>query len=179
MKALLALSRLIDALNERVGRVVAWLVLVTVLVSAGNATLRYTYSLSSNAWLEIQWYLFSAIFLLGAGYTLKRNEHVRIDIVSGRLSKRGQAWIEIIGGLLFLLPMAAIILYLSWPVFVQSYVGNEISSDAGGLIRWPVKFMIPFGFALLLLQGLAEIIKRIAFLHGDLRDPMERQRDRN
>lgn len=170
MKVLLALARLIDAVNERVGRVIGWLVLAAVLVSAGNATVRYSLNLSSNAWLEIQWYLFSAVFLLGAGYTLKKNEHVRIDILAGRLSRRGQAWIDIIGSLLFLMPMAVIIMVLSWPMFMQSYTGHEISSDAGGLLRWPVKLLIPVGFALLVLQGVAEIIKRAAFLRGMLPD---------
>lgn len=171
MRALLGISRLIDGLNERVGRVVAWLVLISVLVSAGNATVRYALNLSSNAWLEIQWYLFSAIFLLGAGYTLGRNEHVRVDVLAGRLSRRGQAWIDILGGTLFLLPIAILILYLSWPMFMQSYASGEISSDAGGLIRWPVKLLIPAGFALLVLQGLSEIIKRVAFLRGIIPDP--------
>jgi TRAP-type mannitol/chloroaromatic compound transport system permease small subunit len=171
LKTLLALSRLIDALNERVGRAIGWLVLAAVLVSAGNAVMRYSFSLSSNAWLEIQWYLFSAVFLLGAGYTLKKNEHVRIDIIAGRFSKRGQAGIDIFGGLLFLMPMAVIIMYLSWPMFTQSYLGAEISSDAGGLIRWPVKLLIPAGFALLVLQGVSEITKRIAYLCGAIADP--------
>jgi TRAP-type mannitol/chloroaromatic compound transport system permease small subunit len=166
MKIFLALSRLIDAVNERVGHATGWLVLAAVLVSAGNAAVRYSLNLSSNAWLEIQWYLFSAVFLLGAGYTLKRNEHVRIDVIAGKLSRRAQAWVDILGALLFLLPMAVIIMVLSWPMFMQSYAGHEISSDAGGLIRWPVKLLIPAGFALLVLQGISEIIKRIAFLRG-------------
>jgi len=171
MKFFLAVSRLIDTLNERVGQAVGWLVLAVVLVSAGNAVVRYSLNLSTNAWLEIQWYLFSAVFLLGAGYTLKCNEHVRIDVISGRLSRRAQAWIDIGGGLLFLLPMAVIIMVLSWPMFMQSYTGHEISSDAGGLIRWPVKLLIPAGFALLVLQGISEIIKRIAFLRGATVEP--------
>jgi len=166
MKFLLALSRVIDALNERVGHATGWLVLAAVLVSAGNAAVRYSFNLSSNAWLEIQWYLFSAVFLLGAGYTLKRNEHVRIDVIAGKLSRRAQAWVDILGALLFLLPMAVIIMVLSWPLFMQAYTGHEISSDAGGLIRWPVKLLIPAGFALLVLQGISEIIKRVAFLRG-------------
>lgn len=178
IKALLTLSRLIDALNERVGRAIGWLVLAAVLVSAGNAVMRYSFSLSSNAWLEIQWYLFSAIFLLGAGYTLKRDEHVRIDVISGRFSTRGQARIDILGGLLFLMPMAVVIMYLSWPMFMQSYLGGEISSDAGGLIRWPVKLLIPVGFALLVLQGLSEIIKRVAYLRGAIPDPTSTRQER-
>ena len=166
MRALLAFARLIDYVNERIGRAVAWLVLVAVLVSAGNALMRYAFNLSSNAWLEIQWYLFSAIFLLAAGWALKRNAHVRIDVIAARLSPRAQAWIDILGGLFFLMPMALLILYLSWPMFVQSYAGHEMSSDAGGLVRWPVKLLIPLGFGLLVLQGAAEIIRRIGFLCG-------------
>lgn len=177
MKFFLALSRLIDAINERVGHSTGWLVLAAVLVSAANAAVRYSFNLSSNAWLEIQWYLFSAVFLLGAGYTLKRNEHVRIDVIAGKLSRRGQAWIDVFGGLLFLLPMAVIIMVLSWPMFMQSYTGHEISSDAGGLIRWPVKLLIPAGFALLVLQGVSEIIKRVAFLRGAIADPLDRRQE--
>lgn len=167
MRLLLAFARLIDYVNECVGRAVAWLVLVAVLVSAGNALMRYAFSMSSNAWLEIQWYLFSAIFLLGAGWALKRNAHVRIDVAYTRLSPRAQALIDILGGIFFLMPMALLILYLSWPMFMQSYAGHEVSGDAGGLVRWPVKLLIPAGFALLVLQGLSEIFKRIAFLSGE------------
>ena len=166
MRVLLAFARAIDRVNELVGRAVAWLVLLAVLVSAGNAATRYAFNVGSNAWLELQWYLFSAVFLLAAGWTLKRNAHVRIDILAARLSPQAQAWIDIAGALLFLLPMALIILYLSWPMFVQSYTGNEISSDAGGLVRWPVKLLIPLGFALLVLQAVSETIKRFAFLRG-------------
>ena len=168
MRLLISCSRLIDALNERIGRAVAWLVLAAVLVSAANAIARYALNLSSNAWLEIQWYLFSAIFLLAAGYALLHDAHVRIDVVSGRLTPRARAWIDILGAIFFLMPMALIILYLSWPMFMQSYLGHEMSSDAGGLIRWPVKLLIPVGFALLVLQGLSEIVKRVAFLRGEL-----------
>lgn len=174
MKRLLSLSRAIDALNERCGRIVAWLVLAAVLVSSVNALMRYALSLGSNAWLELQWYLFSAIFLLAAGYTLRHNGHVRIDILAGKASQRARAWIDICGGMLFLLPMALVILYLSWPMFLQSYVGGEVSADAGGLMRWPVKLMIPLGFALLALQGISETIKRIAFLRGGHRDAPEK-----
>ena len=166
MRALLALARLIDETNERVGRAVAWLVLAAVLVSVGNAITRYALNVGSNAWLEAQWYLFAAIFLLAAGWALKRNAHVRIDVLSGRLSARTKAWLDIFGSVFFLMPMALLILYLSWPMFLQSYTGNEVSSDAGGLVRWPVKLLIPVGFALLVLQGVAEIIKRMAFLRG-------------
>jgi TRAP-type mannitol/chloroaromatic compound transport system permease small subunit len=168
MRILLALARSIDRLNTLIGRCVAWLVLAAVLVSAGNAISRYAFNASSNAWLEIQWYLFSAIFLLTAGYALLRNAHVRVDVISGSLTPRGRAWIDIIGGLVFLLPMALIILYFSWPMFLQSYLGNEVSSDAGGLARWYAKLLIPAGFALLVLQVVSEIIKRLAFLRGEL-----------
>jgi TRAP-type mannitol/chloroaromatic compound transport system permease small subunit len=171
---LLRLCGLIDALNERIGRLVYWLVLVAVLVSAGNAISRYSLSISSNAWLELQWYLFSAVFLLCAGYTLFQNQHIRIDIVSGHLSKRAQAWIDIIGGIFFLLPMAILIMWLAWPTFMDSYVRHEMSGDAGGLLRWPVKLLMPVGFALLSLQGLSETIKRLAYLAGRGPDPFDR-----
>ncbi|HEX6959839.1 MAG TPA: TRAP transporter small permease subunit [Ferrovibrio sp.] len=171
MGILLAICRLIDALNERVGRLVYWLVLAAVIISAGNATIRYTFDTSSNAWLELQWYLFSAVFLLCAGYTLLRNEHIRIDIISGRLSEKAQTWIDIVGGVLFLLPMALIIMWLSWPVFMDAYIHHEMSQNAGGLVRWPVKVLMPIGFFLLVLQGISEVVKRIAFLMGLIPNP--------
>lgn len=171
MKALLALSSFIDAVNERVGRTVYWLILIMVIVSSGNALIRYVFSTSSNAWLEVQWYLFATVFLLCSGYTLLRNEHIRIDVVCGRLSRRAQIWIDVLGTLLFLFPMAALILKLSIPMFLNSLVSGEMSSDAGGLIRWPVKLMIPLGFSLLLAQGLSELIKKVAILTGDRPDP--------
>ena len=174
MKTLLKLSNLIDALNERVGRLSYWLILVMVLVSAGNASVRYIFDRSSNAWLEIQWYLFSAVFLLGAGYTLLHNQHVRIDVISGRLSKRARAWIDVLGTLFFLLPMAIAIMWMSWPVFVQAYELHEESSNAGGLIVWPARLMVPIGFLLLVLQGISELIKRVAFLRGLIPDPSEK-----
>jgi TRAP-type mannitol/chloroaromatic compound transport system permease small subunit len=174
VKTLLALARLIDRLNERVGRATTWLVLAATLVSAGNALVRYALSDSSNAWLEIQWYLFGAIFLLGAGYTLKHNGHVRIDIFYGRLSRQGQAWVDLIGGLLFLLPLAGLMVWLSWPMFAESWRSMEHSSDAGGLLRWPVKLLLPLGFGLLGLQGVAEVIKRIGVLSGLYAMPDER-----
>ena len=177
MKALLALSRVIDALNERVGHLVYWLVLVMVLVSAGNATSRYALSRASNAWLELQWYLFAAVFLLCAGYTLLHNEHIRIDVIVGRLSRRTQAWIDIGGTVLFLLPMAVTIAWLSWPIFLNAWHSNEVSASAGGLIRWPVRVLVPAGFFLLALQGLSELIKRIAFLRGLIPDPAEKRVD--
>jgi TRAP-type mannitol/chloroaromatic compound transport system permease small subunit len=173
MKPLLLLARLIDALTERIGRAAIWLVLVTTLISAGNALARYALGQSSNAWLEIQWYLFGAIFLLAAGYTLKHNGHVRIDILYNRLSPRGQAWIDLAGGLLFLLPMALGLAWLAWPMFHEAWLTHEMSPDAGGLVRWPVKFLLPAGFGLLALQGVAEIIKRIGVLTGHLALPGE------
>ncbi len=168
MKALLALSRAIDALNEHVGRVVLWLVLAATLVSATNAGMRYAFDMASNAWLELQWYLFAAIFLLAAGYTLKHNGHVRIDILYGRLSERGRAWIDVLGALLFLLPFSLLLVWFSWPGFTGAWQHGEMSPDAGGLLRWPVRLLIPLGFALLALQGISEIIKRIAFLRGQI-----------
>jgi len=171
---LLSLSRLIDALNERIGKLVYWLVLVMVLVSSGNAMSRYSLSIASNAWLELQWYLFAAVFLLCSGYTLRHNEHIRIDVISGRLSRRGQMWIDIFGTLFFLLPMAAYITWLSWPIFMNAWNSNEISGSAGGLIRWPARALVPAGFCLLTLQGLSELIKRIAFLQGLIPDPLEK-----
>jgi TRAP-type mannitol/chloroaromatic compound transport system permease small subunit len=173
LKFLLSLSRLIDAANDRVGRLVYWLILVAVLVSAGNAIVRYALNRSSNAWLEVQWYLFSAVFLFCAGYALLHNQHVRIDVISGHLSKRAQAWIDVVGTVLFLLPMAVTIMWLSWPVFVDAWRSNEISTNAGGLIVWPARLMLPVGFFLLVVQGISELIKRIAFLRGLVADPGE------
>ena len=177
MTFLLRVSALIDAVNDRVGRTVYWLILAMVLVSSGNAVVRYIFDKSSNAWLELQWYLFSAVFLLGAGYTLLNNEHVRIDIIIGRLPPRVRAWIDLLGGVFFLLPMALLTMWLSWPVFIESYMRHEYSSDAGGLLRWPVKLLIPVGFFLLVLQGLSEIIKRAAFLAGRIPDPSAKEGD--
>ena len=166
MKSLLAFSRVIDALNERLSFIANWLVLLSCLISAGNAFSRYAFSISSNAWLEIQWYMFAAIVMLGTSYTLKRNEHVRVDIVYSNLSTRRQIGVDIFGGILFLMPAALIMAYLSWPIFHNSWVENEISSNAGGLVRWPVKIFLPLGFALLSLQGISELIKRFAMLTG-------------
>jgi TRAP-type mannitol/chloroaromatic compound transport system permease small subunit len=171
---LLRISRLIDAINARIGQGVYWLVLASVVVSSGNAVVRYTFDTSSNAWLEIQWYLYTGFFLVGAGYTLLRNEHVRIDIIYSRLKPRMRACIDVFGGIFFLMPMALIILWLSWPVFLDSYNINEYSSNPGGLLRWPVKLMIPAGFLLLALQGISEIIKRVAFLMNLIPDPTPR-----
>jgi len=174
VKILLRLSALIDALNERVGHLSYWLILLAVLVSAGNASVRYAFNMSSNAWLEIQWYLFSAVFLFCAGYTLLHNQHVRIDVISGRMSRRARAWIDVLGTLFFLLPMAIAIMWMSWPVFVDAYQRNEVSTNAGGLIVWPGRLMLPVGFFLLILQGISELIKRVAFLRGLIPDPTEK-----
>jgi TRAP-type mannitol/chloroaromatic compound transport system permease small subunit len=169
MDALLKLSRLIDALNGRIGSVANCLVLIACAISAGNALMRYGFSLSSNAWLEIQWYLFAGIVMLGAAHTLNRNEHVRVDVFYSRYGERARLWLDLVGGVLFLLPMAVIIGWLSWPLFMNSYEVGEVSANAGGLLRWPVKMLIPLGFLLLALQGLSEIIKRAAALSGRLR----------
>jgi TRAP-type mannitol/chloroaromatic compound transport system permease small subunit len=164
MSVLLRLSRAIDWLNAQFGVVANWLVLLACLISAGNAGSRYLFSVSSNGWLEIQWYMFGGMVLLGAPYTLKVNEHVRVDLVYGMVSERTRVWIDIVCGFLFLLPICAILIYFTWPWFVESWTINEASSNAGGLVRWPVKLMLPVGFALLALQGVSEIIKRIAAL---------------
>ena len=166
MASLLRLSALIDALNRAIGRAAGWLVLAAVLVSAGNAVSRKALSLSSNAMLEIQWYLFSGVFLLCAGYTLLNKEHVRVDLLYSKLGRRKQLLVEIFGTLVFLLPMVTLILILSWPPFVHAWESGEMSSNAGGLIRWPVKLLIPVGFLLLLLQALSELIKDFAELRG-------------
>ncbi|TBH20844.1 TRAP transporter small permease subunit [Thermus thermamylovorans] len=173
MRILLQVSRGIDALTEGVGRVVLWLVLLVALLSAGNALMRYGFSYSSNAYLEAQWYMFSLIFLFGGAYALKHNAHVRIDLVFGRLSKRTQAWIDVVGTVLFLLPMAAGVIYLAWPWAMASWSIREMSPDVGGLPRWPIKLALPLGFALLFLQGISELIKRVAFLTGHLPLPGE------
>jgi TRAP-type mannitol/chloroaromatic compound transport system permease small subunit len=167
MNFLLQLSRLIDGLSEAVGRAAIWLVLVVVIISAGNAVSRFAFNLSSNAMLEIQWYIFSAIFLFCAAYVLKKNEHIRIDVIAGRLSERKQNWIDVFGILVFLLPMVIMTMTLSWPVFMNAWHSGETSANPGGLIRWPVRLLMPVGFFLLLLQGLSELVKRIAFLTGN------------
>jgi TRAP-type mannitol/chloroaromatic compound transport system permease small subunit len=169
MGFLIRISRLIDALNDSLGTVANWMVLAACLISAGNAMSRYAYDLSSNAWLEIQWYLFAAIVMLGASYTLKMNEHVRVDIFYAYLSERGKEWLDLVGTALFLVPSMFVIAWYSWPFFMQSWHVQEISGNAGGLIRWPVKFLVPLGFTLVGLQGISEIIKRAAALHGDIR----------
>lgn len=166
MNALLRISALIDALNEKTGRIACWLVLIACVISAGNAMLRYGFNISSNAWLEIQWYLFGGIVMLGAANTLKTNQHVRVDVLYSHYNDRMRLWIDLLGGLLFLLPMAVIIGWLSWPMFMNAYFISEVSSNAGGLLRWPVKLLVPLGFLLLILQGISEIIKRAAALAG-------------
>ena len=171
MQGLLRLARIIDALNTAIGRTAMWLILAATLISAGNALMRYSLDLSSNAWLELQWYLFAAVFLLCAPYTLLKNEMVRIDVVAGRLSRRTQVWIDVGGTLFFLLPMALMLMALSWPGFVQSFVRDEVSSNAGGLVVWPARLLIPVGFGLLALQGVSELIKKLAFLAGAGPDP--------
>ena len=166
MKPLLQLAQWIDRLNQAIGRGAAWLILVTVLISTGNAIVRKAFNLSSNSLLEIQWSLFAAVFLLGAAYTLLKNDHVRIDLQSRRGGPRMQAWVDILGTLLFLLPLCGVMLYYAWPFFWDSYQSQEWSSSPGGLILWPAKFLVPACFALLALQGVSEIIKRIGFLLG-------------
>jgi TRAP-type mannitol/chloroaromatic compound transport system permease small subunit len=171
MQALLKLSRAIDWLNGQVGRWVIWLILGSTVISGVNALVRKIFNTSSNAYLEIQWYLFAAAFLLAAGYTLLNGEHVKIDVISSRLSQRKQIWIDVFGFTFFLLPLCVVILYHGIPFFLQGLRSGEMSSNAGGLIRWPVYLMMPLGFSLLLLQGVSELIKRLAFLAGLIDDP--------
>jgi len=178
MRLLLSFSTLIDAFNEKIGNVCNWLVLLACVVSAGNAMVRYAYDTSSNAWLEIQWYMFAVIVMFGASYTMKRNEHVRVDLVYMNLSRRGQLWVDILGTLVFLLPTCTILAWLSWPFFMQSFNVYEHSSNAGGLLRWPIKLVLPVGFALVALQGVSELIKRVAFLNGYAVDSLEAHYER-
>jgi TRAP-type mannitol/chloroaromatic compound transport system permease small subunit len=175
MHALLSLSKKIDALSEWVGRWVAWLLLLAVLISAANAVVRKAFNMSSNGFLEIQWYLFAATFLLASGYTLLRQEHVKIDVISGRFSKRTQIWIDIIGICVFLFPFVIMIIKLAMPLVINAYVTQEVSSNAGGLIRWPVFALLPAGLLLLGIQAVSELIKRIAFLQGLIPDPTKKQ----
>ena len=176
MKGLLAFSRAVDALNYRLGNLAEWLVMLSCLISAGNAFSRYAFGISSNAWLEIQWYMFGALVMLGASYTLKKNEHVRVDIVYSNISTRKQIWVDIIGGIFFMLPATLFLAYLSWPVFYNSWALGEVSSNAGGLLRWPVKIFLPLGFALLSLQGISELIKRVAMLTGHMQADLHYER---
>jgi TRAP-type mannitol/chloroaromatic compound transport system permease small subunit len=175
MNFLLSLSKRIDAFSEWMGRWVAWLVLFAVLISAANASMRKAFNMSSNGFLEIQWYLFAAVFLLASGYTLLRQEHVKIDVVSGRFSKRTQIWIDIIGICIFLLPFTFMITKLALPLVINAFVTGEVSSNAGGLIRWPVFALLPLGMTVLSIQAISELIKRIAFLQGLVPDPTKKQ----
>ncbi len=178
MRLLLKLSAWIDAFNEMLGKLVMWLVLAAVLISAGNAVMRKAFDIGSNAYLEIQWYLFAAVFMLGSGYVWLRNAHVRIDFIAARLSKRTNTLIDIAGMVLFTVPLCVILVTLSWPVFERAWVSGEMSQNAGGLIRWPVLLLLPAGFAVLLLQCLSELIKRTAFLTGHRDEPMSEVHDK-
>lgn len=173
MKILLSASRAIDAATAHLGKWVAWLVVAAAVISAGNAIIRKIFDMSSNAWLELQWWLFGLVFLLAAPWTLALNEHIRIDILNQRFPKSVRNWIEIAGHVLFLLPMAAVVVWTSWPFFLQSYAQNEQSLNFGGLPQWPAKFIIPFAFSILFVQGLSELIKRIAIMRGELPEPEE------
>ena len=179
MQALLALSKGIDRLNAFVGKYSIWLIFAATFISAANAIVRKAFDTSSNAFLEVQWYLFAWSFLIAAGYTLLHREHVRIDVINSRLSKKAQVWIDIIGFAFFLTPLCLTILWLSMPVVIQMYQSGEMSGNPGGLIRWPVWTAIPVGITLLLLQGISELIKRIAFLTGDGPDPMGKLSDKS
>jgi TRAP-type mannitol/chloroaromatic compound transport system permease small subunit len=169
VRGLLRVSRVIDAVNDQFGTLANWLVLLAVLISTGNALARYALDIGSNAWLEVQWYMFAAMVFFGAPYVLKVNEHVRVDVIFSALSERTRIWIDILGTILFLLPFCAVLIYFTWPWFVDSWSISEMSSNAGGLIRWPVKLVLPLGFALLALQGISELIKHIAALTGTYR----------
>ncbi len=172
MVLLLGFSRLVDRFNDQIGKLVRWLVLAAVLISAGNAIVRKLFNISSNGLLEIQWYLFAGVFMLGAGYAFLRNVHVRIDFISSKLSKRANTIIDSLGIVIFLIPLCLILIKLSWPFFYNAWVTGEMSSNAGGLIRWPVLGLIPLGFSILLLQAFSELIKRIAFLRGVIPEPI-------
>jgi len=171
MDPLLAASRQIDRFNEAIGKSMRWLVLAAVLISSGNAIVRKAFSIGSNSLLEIQWYLFAAVFMLGGGYAFLRNVHVRIDFVSSKLSKRTNTIIDILGIIIFLIPLCLILIHLSWPLFVSALTSGEMSSNAGGLIRWPVMMLMPLGFGLLLLQAFSELTKRFAYLKGLIPEP--------
>lgn len=166
MRAFLAISRAIDGINTIFGKVAEWMVFAACAISAGNAVSRYALSWSSNAWLEVQWYLFAGVVMLGASYTLNRNGHVRVDLIYGNLSERKQLWVDVLGIIFFLFPAMMLLVWMTWPFFMDSFMRNEGSQNAGGLIRWPAKLVLPLGFFLLTLQGLSELIKRIALLRG-------------
>ncbi|MEL6817970.1 MAG: TRAP transporter small permease subunit [Pseudomonadota bacterium] len=177
MPALLRLSAFIDSITALIGRSVSWLILIAVLVSAGNATIRKIFDTSSNAWLELQWYLYGAVFLLAAAYTLQRNEHVRIDVATSGLSKRTRDWIDLLGHIFFLMPFAALMVYLSWPFVMNSIAAGDISVNAGGLVLWPARMMVLLGFILLFAQGISEIIKRFAIIRGLIEDDASTQHE--
>lgn len=168
---LLRISALIDAINSRIGDIVKWFILAAVLVSTANAIIRKVFNTSSNSWLELQWYLFGAVFMLGAAYTFLKNEHIRIDVVTGNFRKRTRDWIDVFGHIFFLIPFCWIMIWHGWPFFVRSFQINELSMNAGGLLQWPAKFLVPAGFVLLLAQAFSELIKRIAILRGEMEDP--------
>lgn len=172
MTALLSFSRLIDAISIIIGKLTMWLILATTLISAGNAIIRKLFNVSSNSYLEIQWYLFAAVFLLGAGYGFLRNSHVRIDFISSKLSDKARNWVDVVGILVVLLPFCFLMIKLSMPFFTNAWVSGEMSENAGGLIRWPAYALIPLGFVLLAIQGISELIKRVAFLTGNGPDPL-------
>ncbi|MBL8387723.1 MAG: TRAP transporter small permease subunit [Hydrogenophaga sp.] len=172
MSFLLKISRLIDTISDLIGKLAMWFVLATTLISAGNAIVRKAFDTSSNAFLEIQWYLFAAVFMLGSGYAFLRNAHVRIDFISSKFSARGRNWVDVVGIIVFLFPLCYMMVTLGWPLFVNAFETKEMSSNAGGLIRWPVYALIPAGFTILAVQGVSELIKRLAFLTGNGPDPL-------
>ena len=179
MSFLLALSKRIDRMSEFLGHGVAWLVLAAVLISAGNAILRKAFNIGSNAWLEIQWYLFAAVFMLGVGYVMLKNGHVRIDFISSKLSKRTNAIIDAAGIIVFTIPLALIMIWLGWPLFERAWTSGEMSENAGGLIRWPVLALLPLGFTILAAQSLSELIKRAAFLTGNRAEPFTAEHEQS
>lgn len=173
MSFLLKISRLIDGINDLIGKLAMWLILAATLISAGNAIIRKIFGTSSNAWLEIQWYLFAAVFMLGGGYAFLRNAHVRIDFISTKFSQRTRNWIDVIGIIVFLFPLCIMMVMEGWPVFERAWTSGEMSSNAGGLVRWPVYLLIPAGFIILMAQGVSELIKRIAYISGQGPDPLD------
>lgn len=179
MQGLLALSRLIDKMNSGIGWLMMWMIFASTVISCINAIIRKVFDIGSNAFLEVQWYLFATSFLLAAGYTLLNNEHVRIDVISSRFAKRTQIWMDIVGFLVFLLPVCVAILWFSMPFFLNGLRSGEVSANAGGLILWPVYLMLPLGFALLLVQGFSEVIKRFAFLKGLIDDPTAKKGEKS
>ena len=179
MAPFLPLSRFIDAISIGLGKFVMWLILAATAISAGNAVLRKTFNIGSNAYLEIQWYLFAAVFMLGVGYVMLKNAHVRIDFVATHLSKRANATIDAIGIVVFTIPLAIIMVHLGWPIFARAFMSGEMSQNSGGLIRWPVVMLVPLGFALLIMQAISELIKRLAFLTGDLAEPFSLEHEKS